>query len=226
MAGARQLTLGQEALASDQEAPTIAYGPPEQYVMARKPPSFPACSGPVLLPSFDHGVGDPVLDDICVLPEHHIVIAEGNYLLLGAPDRLWEIVSFSLKEFSDIFAAPLPPAQRRIPGPPSRTSTSWICPSSCPATWTWPWPASWPGKWATARSWPPRRRASAPTTAQTPSWSRRPALAAPTSSSPATFPGARVWHEKHACTSDKGASTSRCEAHTMSVRAVAGVAAP
>lgn len=36
------------------------------------------------VPSFDHGTGDPVAGDIAVLPEHRIVISEGNYLLLGA----------------------------------------------------------------------------------------------------------------------------------------------
>jgi pantothenate kinase len=35
------------------------------------------------VPSFDHGVGDPVAGDIAVLPKHRIIISEGNYLLLG-----------------------------------------------------------------------------------------------------------------------------------------------
>lgn len=34
-------------------------------------------------PSFDHGVGDPKEDAIIVLPNHKIVISEGNYCLLG-----------------------------------------------------------------------------------------------------------------------------------------------
>eukprot|EP00898_Chlorokybus_atmophyticus_P005390 jgi/Chlat1/5852/Chrsp4S06232 len=33
-------------------------------------------------PSFDHAVKDPVEDSIAVLPEHQVVIVEGNYLLL------------------------------------------------------------------------------------------------------------------------------------------------
>ena len=42
-------------------------------------------AGEVWVPSFDHGVGDPVEGDIAVSPGHQFVIAEGNYLLLGAP---------------------------------------------------------------------------------------------------------------------------------------------
>ncbi|XP_024535263.1 putative uridine kinase C227.14 [Selaginella moellendorffii] len=33
-------------------------------------------------PSFDHGVGDPVEQDILVSPKHKVVLVEGNYLLL------------------------------------------------------------------------------------------------------------------------------------------------
>lgn len=47
------------------------------------PPAF-APAGEALAPSFDHGVGDPVENDICVLPSHRVVLSEGNYLLLGA----------------------------------------------------------------------------------------------------------------------------------------------
>ncbi len=36
------------------------------------------------MPSFDHGVGDPVEDDIQVQAHHKYVLVEGNYLLLGA----------------------------------------------------------------------------------------------------------------------------------------------
>jgi pantothenate kinase len=36
----------------------------------------------VLAASFDHGVGDPVPDNITVGPQHGIVLSEGNYLLL------------------------------------------------------------------------------------------------------------------------------------------------
>ncbi|KAL5206881.1 hypothetical protein ABZP36_035090 [Zizania latifolia] len=38
--------------------------------------------GLVYAPSFDHGVGDPVENDIFVKPQHKIVIVEGNYLFL------------------------------------------------------------------------------------------------------------------------------------------------
>ena len=37
----------------------------------------------VRVPSFDHGVGDPVEDDIAVRPRHRVALVEGNYLLLG-----------------------------------------------------------------------------------------------------------------------------------------------
>jgi pantothenate kinase len=42
-------------------------------------------------PSFDHGVGDPKPDAITILPQHKVVISEGNYLLLDAPpwNQLW-----------------------------------------------------------------------------------------------------------------------------------------
>jgi len=39
----------------------------------------------VHVPSFDHGVGDPVEGDIVVRPRHRLALVEGNYLLLGAP---------------------------------------------------------------------------------------------------------------------------------------------
>jgi pantothenate kinase len=35
----------------------------------------------VLVPSFDHAVGDPIEDDLRVGPEHRIVLVEGNYVL-------------------------------------------------------------------------------------------------------------------------------------------------
>ncbi|KAL3702133.1 hypothetical protein R1sor_020155 [Riccia sorocarpa] len=42
--------------------------------------------GSVTLPSFDHGVGDPVDDDIRVEKRHKVVVVEGNYLLLKDGD--------------------------------------------------------------------------------------------------------------------------------------------
>lgn len=58
--------------------------------------------GSVYCPSFDHGVGDPVEDDIFVSLQHKIVIVEGNYLLLG--DGAWKEVSsmFDEKWFVDV----------------------------------------------------------------------------------------------------------------------------
>ncbi|KAL4535108.1 hypothetical protein Ndes2526B_g06019 [Nannochloris sp. 'desiccata'] len=43
-------------------------------------------------PSFDHGVGDPKPDAITILPQHKIVISEGNYLLLNLEpwNQLWQ----------------------------------------------------------------------------------------------------------------------------------------
>lgn len=35
------------------------------------------------MPSFDHAKGDPVEDDIIVLPDHAVVLIEGLYTLLG-----------------------------------------------------------------------------------------------------------------------------------------------
>ena len=39
----------------------------------------------VAVPSFAHGVGDPVPNDIRVVGRHQVLLVEGNYLLLGAP---------------------------------------------------------------------------------------------------------------------------------------------
>ncbi|XP_014495739.1 putative uridine kinase C227.14 isoform X1 [Vigna radiata var. radiata] len=58
--------------------------------------------GSVYVPSFDHGVGDPVEDDIFVNLQHKVVIVEGNYLLLE--DGVWKEISslFDEKWFIDI----------------------------------------------------------------------------------------------------------------------------
>ncbi|XP_004493741.1 putative uridine kinase C227.14 isoform X2 [Cicer arietinum] len=58
--------------------------------------------GSVYAPSFDHGVGDPVEDDIFVNLQHKIIIVEGNYLLLD--DGVWKEISalFDEKWFIDI----------------------------------------------------------------------------------------------------------------------------
>ena len=40
-------------------------------------------AGEATLPSFDHGVGDPVPDGVTVIPQNKIILVEGNYLLLG-----------------------------------------------------------------------------------------------------------------------------------------------
>eukprot|EP00741_Cyanophora_paradoxa_P021419 tig00021352_g20677.t1 len=41
--------------------------------------------GAVKAPSFDHGVGDPVEEDIEITPAHRVVLLEGNYVLLDEP---------------------------------------------------------------------------------------------------------------------------------------------
>jgi pantothenate kinase len=47
-------------------------------------------------PSFDHSVGDPILDQIAVNADHQVVIFEGNYLLLDIEpwnelkDQFWD----------------------------------------------------------------------------------------------------------------------------------------
>ncbi|KAF3322067.1 hypothetical protein FCM35_KLT13208 [Carex littledalei] len=58
--------------------------------------------GLVYVPSFDHGVGDPVENDIYVSSEHKVVIVEGNYLLLE--EDTWKEISllFDEKWFIDI----------------------------------------------------------------------------------------------------------------------------
>ncbi|MCL7032148.1 hypothetical protein MKW94_018054 [Papaver nudicaule] len=58
--------------------------------------------GSVYAPSFDHGVGDPIEDDILVTLQHKLVIVEGNYLLLE--EGAWKEVSsvFDEKWFIEV----------------------------------------------------------------------------------------------------------------------------
>ncbi|XP_022857014.1 putative uridine kinase C227.14 [Olea europaea var. sylvestris] len=58
--------------------------------------------GSVYAPSFDHGVGDPVEDDISVNLQHKVVIVEGNYLFLD--EEVWKDISsiFDEKWFIDL----------------------------------------------------------------------------------------------------------------------------
>jgi pantothenate kinase len=39
------------------------------------------------VPSFDHGIGDPIEGGIVVLPQHRFVLVEGLYVLRGAASR-------------------------------------------------------------------------------------------------------------------------------------------
>lgn len=52
--------------------------------------------GSVYVPSFDHGVGDPIEDDIFVSLQHKVVIVEGNYLLLD--EGVWNEISSTFDE--------------------------------------------------------------------------------------------------------------------------------
>lgn len=58
--------------------------------------------GSVYAPSFDHGIGDPVKDEIFVNLQHKVVIVEGNYLLLN--EGVWKEVSslFDEKWFIEV----------------------------------------------------------------------------------------------------------------------------
>ncbi|KAL7226541.1 hypothetical protein ACSBR1_021609 [Camellia fascicularis] len=58
--------------------------------------------GSVYAPSFDHGVGDPVEDDIFVNLQHKVVVVEGNYLLLE--EGVWKEISsvFDEKWFIEV----------------------------------------------------------------------------------------------------------------------------
>ncbi|KAG0481632.1 hypothetical protein HPP92_012490 [Vanilla planifolia] len=58
--------------------------------------------GSVFAPSFDHGVGDPVENDVYIGLQHKIVIVEGNYLFLE--EGIWKEVCsmFDEKWFIDI----------------------------------------------------------------------------------------------------------------------------
>ncbi|CAI2166006.1 1455_t:CDS:2 [Funneliformis geosporum] len=48
-------------------------------------------------PSFDHAVGDPVEDDIKILPSHQLVIFEGLYLHLREP-HIWNSIALQMDE--------------------------------------------------------------------------------------------------------------------------------
>ncbi|GAB2302239.1 hypothetical protein Dimus_036256 [Dionaea muscipula] len=58
--------------------------------------------GSVYAPSFNHGVGDPVEDDILVTLQHKVVIVEGLYLLLE--EAVWNEISaiFDEKWFIEV----------------------------------------------------------------------------------------------------------------------------
>ncbi len=77
--------------------------PPAEWMISRRgsPPTFdalkylnlmkrlrePISNVTIYAPSFDNGVGDPVLDAIQILPHHRVIITEGNYLFLD--EDIW-----------------------------------------------------------------------------------------------------------------------------------------
>lgn len=68
-------------------------------------------SGHGSFPSFMHGVGDPVSDNIVVTAEHKVVLIEGNYLLLDiAP---WDRIK-GLLDFTYFIDCPLEVVEKRI----------------------------------------------------------------------------------------------------------------
>ncbi|KAI4319488.1 hypothetical protein MLD38_033078 [Melastoma candidum] len=58
--------------------------------------------GSVYAPSFDHGAGDPLEDDIFISLQHKVVVVEGNYIFLDEGD--WTAISslFDEKWFIDV----------------------------------------------------------------------------------------------------------------------------
>lgn len=66
-----------------------------------------------MLPSFDHGVGDPVPGNVQVIPQNKIVLVEGNYLLLGVHKSaiLSMVIMLSLCSFNShvTYHADVPP---------------------------------------------------------------------------------------------------------------------
>ncbi|GAB2283956.1 hypothetical protein Dimus_018437 [Dionaea muscipula] len=61
--------------------------------------------GSVYAPSFNHGVGDPVEDDILVTLQHKVVIVEGLYLLLE--EAVWNEISAIFDEKWQVISLPL-----------------------------------------------------------------------------------------------------------------------
>jgi pantothenate kinase len=53
-------------------------------------------TGAAKAPSFDHSVKDPKEDDIEVVPEHKIIIVEGNYLFLE--EKIWNDIAYLFDE--------------------------------------------------------------------------------------------------------------------------------
>ncbi|KAJ3328567.1 hypothetical protein HDU76_009721 [Blyttiomyces sp. JEL0837] len=49
---------------------------------------------PIYAPSFDHSIGDPIENDICILPSHNLIILEGLYLHLTTPPPWSELPQY------------------------------------------------------------------------------------------------------------------------------------
>ncbi|RIA93921.1 phosphoribulokinase/uridine kinase [Glomus cerebriforme] len=51
----------------------------------------------IYAPSFDHAIGDPIENDIKILPSHQLVIFEGLYLHLNKP-HIWKSIALQMNE--------------------------------------------------------------------------------------------------------------------------------
>lgn len=86
------------AVAHARRGAAFTFDAPKFLALVRALRTAPIPEAPVLAPSFDHAVKDPKDDDIAVLPQHRIVVLEGNYVALDGDvwrdaaallDELW-----------------------------------------------------------------------------------------------------------------------------------------
>jgi pantothenate kinase len=62
-------------------------------------------------PSFDHAIGDPIYNDINITSVDHIVLVEGNYLLLDVSP--WDAVK-DILDFSYFISCDIPIVEKRV----------------------------------------------------------------------------------------------------------------
>lgn len=67
---------------------------------------------PLYAPNFERTIEQPLAGAIAILPEHRIVVTEGNYLLVDAPQ--WRAVRGQLDEAWHVLADPTTRAQRLV----------------------------------------------------------------------------------------------------------------